>query len=187
MSKGGGEKSERLGPHEAALLGCSRSLDLSSGQQEAQEQEDSCFLKDTGCWGKTNGRGKMGRGEISERRDGVNRDPPLDPYRALTQPTGNMAHQPEAWASSARPCYSKRESSLRSFPRQPAGAEHSCLELSCRIGLWSGQSVQPRPHPLLLPTSGECPGQKSGPAHPALCSDNLPEGEAGCLEGNGAE
>lgn len=50
-----------------------------------------------------------------------------------------------------------------------------------------GQSVQPWPHPLFLPTSGECPGQKSGPAHPGLCSDNLPKGEADCLEGNGAE
>ena len=66
----------------------------------------------------------------------------------------------------------------RGCSQQTARAEPSCPELSCGTGLWSGQPVQPGPHPLPLPASGECPGQKSGPVHPALCSDNLPEGEA---------
>lgn len=120
---------------------------------------------------------------LSVVRDGASRDPPLDPHRAFTQPSRSLAHQPEAWASLQGSIIPRgEESSLHSCPQKPAR-----VRLSCRISLWSGRSVHPRPHPLLLPTSGECPGQKSGPAHPALCSDNLPKGEAGCLEGNGAE
>ena len=43
------------------------------------------------------------------------------------------------------------------------------------------ESALPAPHPLVLPTSGECPGQKSGPAHTGRALITSPKGKPSVL------
>ena len=50
-----------------------------------------------------------------------------------------------------------------------------CLHLQSRIS--PGSVSPPAPHPLVLPTSGECPGQKSGPAHTGRAVITSPKGK----------
>lgn len=119
---------------------------------------------------------------LSAVRDGEDRDSPLDPYRAIY--TATWERGPPA-RSLGLVC--KEAALLRGGMRARCTRGAPGRQLEPSIPAWNSGRIGPIHGSFAPPTSRECPGQKSGPAHPALCSDNLPEGEAGCLEGNGTE
>ena len=124
---------------------------------------------------------QVGRGESSCGT--FDEDPSPGPCRVVRwlpgqPPSQSTTHRPAGWSLFARLRYSKTERELTAswvpWADSKLRGSPACISSP---GSARGPSALPAPHPLVLPTSGECPGQKSGPAHTGHALITSPKGK----------